>query len=75
MPTAPRRPGQQALHALLRSQHEAPEETPNLSDTQGYRNPRAALKAARLLGAGGDSVFFGAASIGSWTARNTVNSA
>ena len=75
MPAAPRRPCQNALHALLRGQHEAPEEASNLSDTQGYRNPRAALKAARLLRVGWDSVFFGAASIGSWTARNTVKSA
>ena len=75
MPAAPRRPCQQALHALLRSQHEAPEEAPNLRDTQWHRSPRAALKAGRLREAGWGSVFFGASSIGSWTARNTVKSA
>ena len=75
MPAAPGRPGQNAFHALLRGQHEAPEEAPNLPDTQSQRSPRAALKAARLLGASCNSVFFGASCIGSWSARSTVNSA
>jgi hypothetical protein len=53
-----RRPGQNALHALLRGQHEAPEEVPHRSDTQWHRSPRTALKTVRRRGAGGGSVFF-----------------
>jgi hypothetical protein len=75
VPTAPHRPGENALYPLLGGQHKAPEEASNLPHTQGYSRPRAALKAARLLGAGWGSVFFGASSVGSWTARSTVNSA
>ena len=75
MPAAPGRPGQNAFHALLGGQHEAPEEAPNLPDTQAHRSPRAALKAVKLLGVDWDHIFFGASSIGSWTARSTVNSA
>jgi hypothetical protein len=75
MPAAPGRPGQNAFPALLRGQHEAPEEAPNLPDTQSQRSPRAALKVAKLLGAGWVDIFFGASFVGRWTARSTVNSA
>lgn len=75
MPAAPGRPGKNAFHALLRGQHEAPEEAPNLPDTQSHRSPRAALKGAKLLGADWIDVFFGASLVGRWTARSTVNSA
>ena len=75
MPAAPGRPGQNAFHALLRGQHEAPEEAPNLPDTQSHRSPRVALKVAKLLGAGWGDIFFGASCVGRWTARSTVNSA
>src|SRR5215468_5900341 len=57
MPAAPGRPGQNAFHALLRGQHEAPEEAPNLPDTQSHRSPRVALKVAKLLGAGWGDIF------------------
>ena len=75
MPAAPGRPGQNAFHALLRGQHEAPEEAPNLPDTQSHSSPRTALKAAKLLGVGWVDIFFGASFVGRWTARSTVNSA
>ena len=49
VPAAPRGPGQNTLHALLRGQHEAPEEATNLADAQRHPSPREALKAVRLL--------------------------
>jgi len=75
MPAAPCRPCQKAFHALLRGQHEPPEEAPNLPDTQSHRSPRAALKVAKLLGVGWVDIFFGASCVGGWAARSTVNSA
>jgi hypothetical protein len=75
VPAAPPRPRQNALHFLLRDQHEAPKETPNLTDTQWYASPRVALKAVRLLAVGWANMFLGASAIGTWVARNTVNKA
>ena len=75
MPAAPCRPCQKAFRALLRGQHEAPEEAPNLPDTQSHSSHRAALKVAKLLGGGWVQIFFGASVVGRWTARSTVNSA
>jgi hypothetical protein len=75
VPAAPRRPRQNALHFLLRGQHEAPKEAPNLTYTQRYTSPRAALKAVRLLAVGWASVLLGASSVGRWVARSTVNNA
>ena len=74
MPAAPRRPGQNPFHFLLRGQHKTPEETTNLANTQRHASPRVALNAAKLLGWEGSSVFFGSSS-GRWAARSTVNSA
>ena len=75
VPPAPHRPGENALYTLLGGQHKAPEEASNLPHTQGYSRPRAALKAARLLGAGWDGIFLGVASLGHCVVRSTVNSA
>jgi len=75
VPAAPCGPRQDTLHTLLGGQHETPEEASNLRDTQRHRSPRVALKAARLLGMGWDSIFFGASSLGSWVARSPVNNA
>jgi hypothetical protein len=58
MPAAPRRPGQDPFHFLLRDQYEVPEETTNLADTQRHASPRVALNAAKLLRVGGSKVFF-----------------
>ena len=74
MPAAPRRPGQNPFHFLLRGQHKTPEETTNLADTQRHASPRVALNVAKLLGWEGSSVFFGSSG-GRWAARSTVNSA
>ena len=74
MPAAPRRPGQYPFHFLLRGQHQTPEETPNLADTQRHTSHRIALKAAKLLGLGDSHVFWGSSG-GRWAARRTVNSA
>src|SRR5689334_15696945 len=59
MPAAPCRPGQNPIHFLLRGQHQTPEETPYLADTQRHASPRVALNAAKLLRLGGRKVFFG----------------
>ena len=71
MPTAPRGPRQHPFYALLCGPHETPEAATHLADTQGHRRPRAALKAARLLGVSWGRVFFGASSVGSCAARRT----
>jgi hypothetical protein len=57
MPAAPRRPGQNLFHFLLRGQHKTPEETTNLADTQRHASPRVALNAAKLLGVGAAGFF------------------
>lgn len=48
MPAAPRRPGQNLFHFLLRGQHKTPEETTNLADTQRHASPRVALNVANM---------------------------
>jgi len=58
MPAAPRRPGENPFHFLLRGQYKTPEETTNHADTQRHASPRVALHAAKLLGVGGRSVFW-----------------
>ena len=75
MPTAPRGPGQNTLHALLGGQHETPEETTHLADTQRHNSPREALKAVRLLPEEPCDIFFHGGAAGRWAARSTVNSA
>ena len=75
VPTAPGGPGQDTLHALLGRQHETPEETTNLADTQRHNRPREALKTVRLLPEAPCEIFFHGGAVGRGAARNTVNSA
>ena len=75
VPTAPRGPGQHTLHALLGRQHETPEETTNLADTQRHNRPREALQTVRLLPEEPCAIFFTGGAVGRCAARSTVNSA
>ena len=75
MPAAPCRPGQNPFHFLLRGQHETPEETTHLTDTQRHNSPREALKTVRLLPEEPCDIFFNGGAAGRCAARRTVNSA
>jgi hypothetical protein len=75
MPAAPCGPGQNAFDALLRGQHETPQETTYLANTQRHTSPREVLKAVRLLRLEACEIFFNGGAAGRWAARSTVNSA
>ena len=75
VPTAPRGPGQNTFHTLLGRQHETPEETTNLADTQRHPSPREVLKTVRLLQEDLGVIFFNGGAAGRCAARSTVNSA
>ena len=75
VPTAPRGPGQHTLHALRGRQHETPEETTHLADTQRHNRPREALKTVRRLPEEPCDIFFNGGAAGRCAARSTVNSA
>jgi hypothetical protein len=75
VPATPRRPRQETLHALLGGSHQAPEEAPNLTDTQRHPSPRDTLKAVRLLGMEPAIVFFNGVMADRCAARSTVNKA
>ena len=75
VPTTPRGPRQETLHTLLGGQYKAPEEVPNLTDTQRHPSPRDTLKAVRLLRVEPCIVFFHGVMAGKWAARSTVNKA
>ena len=75
VPTAPRGPSQHTLNALLCGQHQTPEETTNLADTQRHNSPREALKAVSPLPEESCHIFFNGGAAGRCAARSTVNSA
>ena len=75
VPAAPYGPSQDTLRALLRGEHEAPEETPNLTDTQRHASPRDALKAVRLPCVEPRVIFFNGGVVDKCAARSTVNKA
>jgi len=71
VPTAPRGPGQQTLHALLGRQPETPEEPTPRADPQRHHRPREALQTVRRLPAApGDLLLHGGA-VGRGAARRT----
>ena len=75
MPAAPCGPAQNPFDALLRRQHETPEETTYLANAQWHPSPREVLKALRLLRREPCEIFFNGGAAGRWATRSTVNSA
>jgi hypothetical protein len=75
MPATPAGPGHHVARALLERQDQAPQEPPNLLDSQREVSPRVALNAARLLLPWRDGRLFLNASTAMAPARKTTNRA
>jgi hypothetical protein len=75
MPAAPGGPGQHPCDALLRGQHETPEETTSLANAQRHISPRAVLQVVRRSRLEPCEIFFHGGAVGRCAARSAVNSA
>jgi hypothetical protein len=75
MPAAPGGPGQNPFDALLRGQHETPEETTYLANAQRHISPREVLQVVRRSRREPCEIFFNGGAAGRWATRKTVNSA
>src|ERR687884_436915 len=74
-PATPAGPGHHVARALLERQDQAPQEPPNLLDTQREVSPRVVLHAARRLRSWRDGRRFLTASTAMAPARTTTNRA